>query len=81
MGVRHAESARLLDGFVGERCCRDSYRRYPAALQVYEVMQTARRARTSIGEGFHDEVGMVGDLIDQREGRGLGEDFLDAARR
>jgi hypothetical protein len=43
-GARHAEPARLLDGFVGERCRRDADRRDAPALQVNQVMQTARRA-------------------------------------
>jgi signal transduction histidine kinase len=43
-GARHAEPARLLDSFVGERCGRDADRRDAAALQMDEVMQTARRA-------------------------------------
>jgi hypothetical protein len=41
--ARHAESACLLDGFVGERCRRDADRRDAPALQVNQVMQTARR--------------------------------------
>jgi hypothetical protein len=41
---RHTEPACLLDGFVGERCCRDADRRDAPALQVNQVMQTARRA-------------------------------------
>jgi hypothetical protein len=43
-GARHAEPACLLDGFVGEWCCRDADRRDAPALQVNQVMQTARRA-------------------------------------
>jgi hypothetical protein len=43
-GGRHAEPACLLDGFVGEWCRRDADRRDAPALQVNEVMQTARRA-------------------------------------
>ena len=43
-GARHAEPACLLDGFVGERCRRDADRRDAPALQVNQVMQTARRA-------------------------------------
>jgi hypothetical protein len=43
-GARHAEPARLLDGFVGEWCCRDADRRDAPALQMNQVMQTARRA-------------------------------------
>ena len=43
-GGRHAESACLLDGFVGERFRRDTDRRDAPALQVNQVMQTARRA-------------------------------------
>ncbi len=43
-GARHAEPACLLDGFVGERCRRDADRRDGPALQVNQVMQTARRA-------------------------------------
>ena len=43
-GIRHAEPACLLDGFVGERCRRDADRRDAPALQVNQVMQTARRA-------------------------------------
>jgi signal transduction histidine kinase len=42
-GARHAEPAGLLDGFVGERRGRDADRRDAPALQVDEVMQTARR--------------------------------------
>ena len=43
-GARHAEPAGLLDGFVGERCRRYADRRDAPALQVNQVMQTARRA-------------------------------------
>jgi hypothetical protein len=43
-GGRHAEPTCLLDGFVGERCRRDADRRDAPALQVNQVMQTARRA-------------------------------------
>jgi signal transduction histidine kinase len=43
-GARHAEPACLLDGFVGERCRRDADRRDAPALEMDEVMQTARRA-------------------------------------
>src|SRR5438552_16587481 len=46
-----------------------------------EVMQTARRARASIGERLDDQVGAAGDVVDQAEGGGLGEDLLGAARR
>jgi hypothetical protein len=44
-----------------------------------EVVQTARRARASIGEGLHDQVGAAGDLVDQPECGGLGEDLLRGA--
>jgi signal transduction histidine kinase len=43
-GARHAEPASLLDGFVGERCRGDADRRDAPALEMDEVMQTARRA-------------------------------------
>jgi predicted alpha-1,6-mannanase (GH76 family) len=65
-GVWHAETACLLDSFVSERCRGDSDRRDAPALQVDEVMQTARRARASISEGLNDEVGIADDLVDQR---------------
>lgn len=43
-GAWHAEPACLLDGFVGKWCRRDADRRDAPALQVNQVMQTARRA-------------------------------------
>ena len=41
---RHAQPASLLDGFVGERRRRDTYRGDPPALKMDEVAHTARRA-------------------------------------
>jgi len=42
--ARHAEPARLLDRLVGEWSGGYAYRRDPPALEMDEVMRTARRA-------------------------------------
>jgi hypothetical protein len=49
------------------------------ALEVGDVVHTARRAAASIGEGFDHEVALVSDLAAEVGGGGLGEGGLGVA--
>ena len=52
-------------GGVDELARRDEHRRDAAALQIDDVVHTARRARASIGERLDHDVALRGDLVAQ----------------
>ena len=51
----------------------DEHARDPGALEVHDVVHTARRARASIGECLDHDVALLRDLVAQVDGRGLRE--------
>src|SRR5262245_47972866 len=58
-----SERSRLPLGAVDERFGGDEYGGNPAALEVDDVVHTARRARSSIGERLDDRVAAGSDLV------------------
>ena len=52
---------------------------HAAALEVGDVVHTARRARASIGERLDDHLALLGDLVPQVDGRRPGEGRLAVA--
>ena len=50
------------------------------AFQVIDVVHTARRTRSSIGEGFDDRRTLGGDLVAQVDRGRLGERWLGVAQ-
>jgi len=50
-----------------------------SAFKVVDVVHTARRARTSIGQRFDHRIALAGDLVAQIDGSRLGESRLAVA--
>ena len=71
-----AERRGLGAGSVQELRRRDVVRRNAPRLQIYRVVQTARRAAASIGKGLDGGVALHADLVAQVDRRGLGEGGL-----
>jgi len=70
------ERTRLALGAVDERFGGNEHAGNPAALEVDDVVHTARRARSSIGERFDDRVASRGDLVAEIDRRRLREGRL-----
>ena len=64
-------AARLGVGGVDELGGGDEHAGHAPALEIGDVVHTARRARASVGEGFDHHVARRGDLVAQVDGAGL----------
>ena len=70
------ERHRLRYGGVDELGGRDEHTGHAPALEIDDVVHTARRATASIGECLDDQRALGGDLVSQVDGGGLGEGGL-----
>jgi hypothetical protein len=81
MGDEHrgrveAERRGLSRGGLDELRGREEDSRKASTLEIGDVVHTARRARTSVGQGFDHDVALGGDLVAQVDRCRLGEGGL-----
>ena len=76
--VRTTERCRLCPGGQHKFGRRDGYGRDAISFQLCGVVQTARRAGTSIGQGFYDRV-TTAQFLKEGDGRRLREGWLHLA--